>query len=135
MFFAEEEEKEFPEEIKIEIYRLESKDREIYELNKENKNIDLEVINFVLDGLNLFLKYNEKLNEKQKNLMTESLGNIPLTFFILDKLKVKKEIKESINPLVDIVDAHANLHINREKLIKDVLKKLHILRERYKEKK
>jgi len=127
MFFAEEEEKEFPEEIKVEIYRLESKDREIYELNKENKNIDLEIIRFVTDALNLFLKYNERLNKKQRSLMTEAIGNIPITFFILDKLKVKKEIKEAINPLIDIVDAHANLHINRKKLILEVLRNLNKL--------
>lgn len=35
MFFAEGEEKEFPEEIQKEISKLESKDKKIYELNKK----------------------------------------------------------------------------------------------------
>jgi len=129
MFFAEKEEKEFPEEIKKEIDRLESKDREIYELNEKNKDINLEVINFVIDSLNLFLKYKDKLNKKQQDLMTEAIGNIPVTFFIIDKLKVKVDVKKSINLLIDIVDAHANLHINREKLILKVLKDLTKLKE------
>lgn len=124
MFFAENEEKEFPEEIRKEINNLESKDREIYELNKKNKNIDIKVIHFVINALNLFLKYNDKLDKKQKNLMTEAIGNIPITFFILDKLKTNKRIKEVVNPLVDIVDSHSNLHIDREKLILEVLKDL-----------
>jgi hypothetical protein len=124
MFFAEGEEKEFPEEIRVNINRLESKDKEIYDLNKKNRDINLEVINFVIDSLNLFLKYEDKLSLKQKDLMTEAIGNIPITFFILDKLRIKKNVKDIINPLVDIIDAHANLHINRIKLIKDVLEEL-----------
>jgi len=132
MFFAEKEEKEFSEEIRKEIDKLESKDREIYESNKKNKNIDIEVINFVIDSLNLFLKCKDKLNKKQRDLMTEAIGNIPITFFILDKLKVKEDIKKTINPLVDIVDAHANLHISREKLILKVLNDLRNLPKSYK---
>jgi len=124
MFFAEGEEKEFPEEIRVNINRLESKDKEIYDLNKKNRDINLEVINFVIDSLNLFLKYEDKLSLKQKDLMTEAIGNIPITFFILDKLRIKKNIKEIVNLLVDIIDANANLHINRTELIKEVLKKL-----------
>lgn len=37
MFFAERKETEFPEEIKVEMDRLESKDKDIYELNKKIK--------------------------------------------------------------------------------------------------
>ncbi len=132
MFFAEGEEKEFPEDIKSEIHRLESKDREIYELNQKKKNIDSEVIDFVIESLEVFLKYEKELNKKQKDLMTGAIGDIPITFFILDKLKVKKEIKEAIGPLVDIYDSHCNLHINREKLIWKVLNKLKQIQEKTK---
>ena len=56
--------------------------------------------------------------------MTEAIGKIPVTFFALDNLKAGKRVKEAINPLIDIIDAHANLHINRKKLISAVLEDL-----------
>ncbi len=124
MFFAEGEEKEFPEEIKEEIYQLESEDKEIYKLNKADEGINSRVILFVLSALNLFLKWRKILNEKQEDLMTEALGNISITFFILDKLKVKENVKKAINSLVDIINAHSNLHVNRERLIKRVYSEL-----------
>lgn len=128
MFFAEGEIEKFPEEIKKKIYDLESKDKEIYYLNKDKKEIDLEVINFTIDSLRLFLEYEKKLNSEQKDLMTEAIGNIPITFFILDNLKVRKEIEETMNPLIDIIDAPSNLHINRKRLIIKILKKLEKLK-------
>ena len=67
-------------------------------------------------------------DNKQNNLMTEAIGIIPITFFTLDNLKVNKKIEETIDPLIDIVDAHANLHINRKKLILEVLAKLENLK-------
>lgn len=134
MFFAEKEEDNFPEEIKEKIYNLESRDKEIYHLNKEGRNIDLDVVNFVIDSLKLFLKYEKKLNKEQKKLMTEAIGNIPITFFTLDNLKVNKKIEDIIDPLIDIVDAHANLHIDRKELILEVLKKLQRLKEEYSQK-
>jgi len=133
MFFAEGEIEKFPKEIIKKIYNLEAKDKKIYHLNKEGKNINLEVINFTIDSLKLFLEYEKKLNKEQKNLMTEAIGNIPITFFTLDNLKVDKKIEDTISLLIDIIDAHANLHIKREKLILGVLNKLKRLREKYKE--
>jgi len=129
MFFAEGEEKEFPKEIRKEIDKLESKDKEIYYLNKERKKVDLEMVNFTINSLNLFLKNEKNFDDKQKNLMTEAIGNIPITFFILDKFKVDRKIEETIKQLIDIVDAHANLHIDRRELILNVLKNLEQLRE------
>ena len=54
MFFAEKEEEKFSKKIRGEICRLESKDKEIYWLNKDGKNVDLRIIDFVMDSLNLF---------------------------------------------------------------------------------
>ncbi|MBU1129138.1 MAG: hypothetical protein KJ949_00740 [Nanoarchaeota archaeon] len=132
MFFAEKEEDKFSEEIKEKIYNLEAKDKEIYYLNKEGKEIDLEVVDFVINSLNMFLKYEKTLNNEQKNLMTEAIGNIPMTFFVLDNLKVNKKIEETIDFLLDIIDAHANLHIDRKILIQETLQKLQKLKEKYK---
>jgi len=124
MFFAEKEEEKFSKKIRGEICRLESKDKEIYWLNKDGKNVDLRIIDFVMDSLNLFLKNEKLLDNEQKKLMTEAIGKIPVTFFALDNLKAGKRVKEAINPLIDIIDAHANLHINRKKLISAVLEDL-----------
>ncbi|MFH1310926.1 MAG: hypothetical protein ABIH65_00790 [Nanoarchaeota archaeon] len=125
MFFAEKEEERFPKEIRKKIYDLKAKDKEIYHLSKEGENINLNLINFTINSLSLFLEYEKRLNNEQKNLMTEAIGNIPITFFILDNLKVDKKIEETINPLINIADAPpANLHINRKKLIIEVLHKL-----------
>ena len=66
-----------------------------------------------------------------KDDLTEGIGAIPVTFFDADNLKVSEDIEETIELLRDIIDAHANLHINREELIKDVLKKLEGLKEKY----
>ncbi len=129
MFFAEGEIEKFPKEIKKKIYDLEIKDKEIYHLDKKGKNVNLKVIDFTINSLSLFLKYERELNKEQKNLMTEAIGNIPITFFILDNLKIDKKIKEIINPLTDIIDAHASLHINRKKLVTTVLKRLKKLKE------
>lgn len=58
--------------------------------------------------------------------MTEAIGNIPITFFIIDELKVKEETKEIISQLIDIESSRGNLHIDREKLILKVFKELKI---------
>lgn len=128
MFFAEGEKEKFPKEIKRRISLLEGKDKKIYLLNKNNKKVDTEIIDFVMDSIHLFLENEKKLNPKQKELMIEAIGNIPITFFVLDNLKVKKEVKETIKPLVDIIDSASNLQIDRKKLILKVLENLERLK-------
>lgn len=134
MFFLELIYKELPKEMKSKIDDLYIKDKKIFEKNKEGKNIDLDVINFTINSLTIFLNYNKKVNKKIRDDLTEGIGAIPITFFDADNLKVSKDIEETIELLRDIIDAHTNLHINREELIKDVLKKLQKLKEKYSKK-
>ena len=134
MFFLELVYKQLPQEMRNKLDSLYIKDREIFKKNKEGKNIDLDVINFMINALTIFLDYNKKVNKKIRDDLTEGIGAIPITFFDADDLKVSKDIEETTEFLRDIIDAHANLHINREKLIRDVLKKFRKLKEKYKEK-
>ena len=99
MFFAEGEIGKFSEEIREKIDDLMINDKEIYQLNKRKKDINLEVIEFTINSIKLFLEYEKKLSNEQKNAMTEAIGNIPVTFFILDKLKVNKKINKWRNTL------------------------------------
>ena len=131
MFFLELIYKKLPKGMRNRLDNLYIKDKEIFEKNKKGKNINLDVINFTIDSLTLFLYYNKKVNKEIKEDLTEGVGAIPITFFDADNLKVNRKIEETIELLRDIIDAHANLHINREKLIKDVLEKLQKLKEKY----
>ncbi|MEK6897151.1 MAG: hypothetical protein AABW93_01325 [Nanoarchaeota archaeon] len=128
MFFAEGEFEQLPERIKKDIVKFKKIDKIIYEENKKGKNVDKLIIKYTISSIEFYLKYDNELNKKTRNILLGGIGNIPITFFILDKIKIKKELKETISPLIDIVDSHANLHINRKKLILNVLRKLEQLK-------
>ena len=128
MFFAEGEFEQLPERIKKDIVKFKKIDKIIYEENKKGKNVDKLIIKYTISSIEFYLKYDNELNKKTRNILLGGIGNIPITFFILDKIKIKKELKETISPLIDIVDSHANLHINRKKLILNFLRKLEQLK-------
>jgi hypothetical protein len=128
MFFAEGEFERLPKELQKELDKLYLEDRVIYEKNKRKEDVNKEVINFTIGSLKLYLKWHEKVKKDVRDLMSEAVGDIPLTFFVLDELKINKEVERTIDPLLDIIDAHACKWINREELIKNVLKKLQKLK-------
>ena len=132
MFFLELIWKELPRELKTKIEKLYLKDKEIFRKNKEGKNVDLDVIDFSIQSLTIFFEYYKKVNKRIKDSLTEGIGAIPIVFFCNDNLKVSKEIEETLDPLIDIMNSHANLYINREKFIRETLKKLRELRKKYK---
>jgi len=132
MFLAEREYNKLPSKIKKEINLLHLKDRLIYEANKKNKNINFAVIDYVINSIYVYLRYHKKVNKKIRSILEESLGQIPITFFDLDRLKVDKEVIEKINPLLDTINSHALKTLNRESIIKSVLRNLIKLKGKYK---
>ena len=131
MFFAKGEIEKLPHNLRKNINRLDIRYQLICYLNDEKKDINRKIIDFTIDSLNLSLKYYDRINKKIRNIMTEAVGNIPMTLD-LDNIKISKEIEETINPLIDIIDAHACLEINRKELIKEILKKLQKLKKKFK---
>jgi len=131
MFFAEGEEKKLPEKLKEELNRLDIRYQLICYFDDNGENIDRKIIDYVIDSLNLSLKYYDKVGKRVRDLITGAIGNIPLTLD-LDKLNLNRKIREIIAPLIDIIDAHACKDINRKKLIISILKKLVRLRRKFK---
>jgi len=127
MFFAKGQLKILPKTLQKELELFYEKYEKVHESYDKEKKIDIEMIGCVIYSLNLYLKWEKKVNKNVRDLMSEAIGEIPIMIMI-DKIKLSKEIEEIINPLIDIDVSHANLHINRKKLILDVLRKLEELK-------
>jgi len=128
MILAEGEYEKLPEKIKREINLLHLKDRLIYEAKKNHQDINLLVIEYVIDSITTYFKFSRKVDKKIKNLLQQSLARIPITFFLVDKLKVKKKIKKEIETLFNIVPFAIS---ENEKIIKSTFKRLMGLKNEY----
>lgn len=128
MFTSQGDSERLPDCINKELDSLNERYVQIVKYFERGGNIDQKIIGFTIDSLKLFLEYNKTSKKDVKDLLSEAVGNIPLTFD-LDNLKLSKNVKEIIGPLIDIIDAHACKWINREKFVQEVLRKLKALRD------
>ena len=132
MFFAKGETEKLPEELQKKLNKLDIRYQLICYLNDENKNINRKIIDYIIDSLELSLKYYDKIRTDIRDLITGAVGNIPLTLD-LDNIKLPRKIKDILHPLIDIIDYQSNLHIDRKRLIVDVLKNLQKLKKDFKD--
>jgi len=130
MFFAEGEYEKFPLVIKRKINELHLLDRHIYETNRKGRDINRLVIDYVILSLRIFLNFYDKLKQPLKGYMEDAIANIPVTF-ALDKLKIDKQVKDSIKPLLDITGTCAFRKLKKKEIAKETLKRLERLRIRF----
>lgn len=129
MFFAEGEFEKLSSELQKELGLFYIKYEQLHDLYDERKDITKEMIECITSSLRIYLEWEKKSEKKVRDLMGEAVGNIPITLD-LDNIELPKNVEEVINPLIDIIDAHANLHIDRKELIKSVLNNLYKLKEK-----
>ncbi len=130
MFFAKGELEKLPKGLQKELGLFYIKYEQLHDLYDDGKDINREMIRCIISSLRIYLKWEKKSEKETRDLMSGAVGNIPLTLD-LDNIKFSKIFGETINPLIDIIDVHANLHINRKKLILEVLAKLEKLKKAY----
>jgi hypothetical protein len=123
MFFAEGEIEKLPEKLQEELELFYKKYEYLHDLYDNKRDINKEMIECIILSLRIYLKWGKKSKKEVRDLMSGAVGNIPITLD-LDNIKLSKKVEEIINPLIDIIDSHANLHINREKLTLEVLNEL-----------
>ena len=123
MFFSNGEEEKLPKGLQKELELFYIEYEKLHDLYDEGKDITKEMIECIISSLRIYLKWEKKSEKKIRDLMSEAVGEIPIMIMI-DKIKLSKEVEKIIKPLVDIDVSNSNLHINRKKLILEVLKKL-----------
>ena len=127
MFTCEGDSEKLPKELNKRIDELCKEYEKAHDKYDKGGKIDKEIIAFTIKSLKLFLKYESKVGKEVRDIMSEAVGNIPVTFD-LDEIKFSKEIEEIVDPLIDILDAHACKWINRKKFVEKTLKRLQNLK-------
>lgn len=135
MFFVEGRYEKLPKKVKKEVNKLHLLDRYIFESYQKGKRVDRLVIDYVISSLKIFLRFYDELKQPFKEYIEEAVGEIPITFFEIDKLNVSKKIEDTIDPLIDMADSQALKEINRKNLSKKILKKLKELGKEFKKNK
>ncbi len=131
MFFVEGRYEKLPKKVKKEVNKLHLLDRYIFESYQKGKRVDRLVIDYVVSSLKIFLRFYDELKRPLKKYMEEAVGEIPITFFTIDNLKVDEEIEESVDPLIDMADSQALKELDRKDLAKKTLKRLEELRKKF----
>jgi len=133
MFFSKGQLEKLPKKLQEELELFYNKYERAHDLYDEGKNVDIEMIKCVTYSLKIYLKWEKKVDKKTRDLISEGIGEIPIMIMI-DKIGLSNELRDIISPLVDIDVSHANLHINRKKLIEEILQKLNRIKEEYSKK-
>lgn len=120
MFFSEGEIKKLPRLLQQELELFYQKYEKSHQMYDGGIEFSKELIKSIIFSLELYFKWENKVNKKIKNIMEEAVGNIPLTIE-LDKIELTKKLSDIINPLIDIIDSNACLEIDRKKFIKKTL--------------
>ena len=123
MFFSEGEIEKLPKRLQEELELFYNEYEKGHDLYDERKKADEQITKAIIKSLEIYLEWYKKIDKKTKDIMGEAVGEIPIMIMI-DKIKLSKELKGIIGPLVDISSSHANSHIDRTKLIQETLQKL-----------
>ena len=119
---------EYPERL---CYKLKNLNKLYLKISKkESSTIKIELIDFVISSLEIFIEFYDSLTISSKKHLEEEIGEIIISLLYIDNLTVDKETKEILGNLVDLADSHALVNLNKKCLVKNTLGELICIRER-----